>query len=155
MIDHIPGSVYKIVIIGGFSLVFLFFFHKSSLTERGSIFFTTEEEDELSFNSAYTFENWHYFHSVLSDTKYLVASSKCKIPDLEPLDPQVRKFYHPEKYTPCSKLELLTYVTKIDNIATLHIDTEIVPSYTKNSISCCYANITRQETKSNPDDGIK
>ncbi|RZB73460.1 uncharacterized protein BDFB_010973, partial [Asbolus verrucosus] len=87
-------------------------------------------------------------------TKYLVATSKCKIPDLEPFDPQVKKFYHPEKYTPCRKLELLTYVTKTDNIATLHIDTEIVPSYTKNNVICCYSNITRQENKNNPDDGL-
>lgn len=70
-------------------------------------------------------------------------------------DSAARKFYHREKYTACTKLPLLTYLTKNDNIATLHIDGDAALFYTKNQISCCYSNITRKENKHAPDDDIR
>ena len=53
MIDHMPGSVYKVVIICGVSLMCfipVLFYNKQTLTEKGSIFFTVDDDD-FSFNS--------------------------------------------------------------------------------------------------------
>ncbi|RZC40976.1 DUF229, Sulfatase, and/or Phosphodiest domain containing protein, partial [Asbolus verrucosus] len=87
-------------------------------------------------------------------SKYLVNSFKCKIIDLDPFDAEAKKFHRVEKYVPCSNLELLTYVTKKDNIATLHINTKILPFYSKNEIVCLYANIRRHEEVEDPDNFI-
>ncbi|KAL1498108.1 hypothetical protein ABEB36_008962 [Hypothenemus hampei] len=86
---------------------------------------------------------------------YLVSSTKCKILDLDPFSEDAKKYFKPLKYKTCTKNDLLTYVTKEDNIATIHIDLEVIRQYTKGSLSCCYSNITRSTSPKNPDDSIK
>lgn len=53
MIQHIPTSVYKFLIIGGVS-VFIFvpilYFNKYDFLDKGTVFFTTESEDDFVFN---------------------------------------------------------------------------------------------------------
>nr|CAH7722095.1 unnamed protein product [Callosobruchus chinensis] len=85
------------------------------------------------------------------EVKFLVSNEKCKIVDLDPFSSEAKRYFHPEKYKPCRKQELLTYVTKNDNIATLHIDNELVPSYSSKGVTCCYSNVTRKHNSSNPD----
>ncbi|XP_018561924.1 uncharacterized protein LOC108904037 [Anoplophora glabripennis] len=89
-----------------------------------------------------------------ADSNFLVSNSKCKMMDLDPFNKDAKKFFRPEKYKPCRTLELLSYLTKNDNTATLHIDKEIVPSYSSDGVSCCYANVTRKISASNPDGHI-
>ncbi|CAH0555015.1 unnamed protein product [Brassicogethes aeneus] len=94
-----------------------------------------------------------------NDPNFLISSEKCKIVNLNPFNKYAKKFFKPEKYKACRKQELLTYITKIDNIATLHIDEEILPSYLKKSkkienIKCCYSNVTRAYNAEKPDDKI-
>lgn len=89
------------------------------------------------------------------EERYLVSSSKCKIINLNPFSQEAKKYFMPQKYKTCTKNELLTYVTKEDNIATVHIDSEIIPQYTKAPVSCCYSDVTRSTSAKNPDDSIK
>ncbi|KAJ8938491.1 hypothetical protein NQ318_020807 [Aromia moschata] len=101
----------------------------------------------------------HFFLSgprqlFFADPNFLVSSSKCKMIDLDPFNKDAKQFFSPEKYKSCRTLELLTYVTKTDNIPTLQIDREIVPSYSNKSVSCCYSNVTRTKSSGNPDGGI-
>ncbi|KAG5859808.1 hypothetical protein JTB14_032558, partial [Gonioctena quinquepunctata] len=85
---------------------------------------------------------------------FIVYSSKCKMLDLDPFNRDAKKFFNPEKYTPCRTHKLLTYVKKVDNIATLHIDDKVIPSYAKKGVSCCYSNVTRKHNEKDPDGGI-
>lgn len=97
-------------------------------------------------------------HLNFADGKYLVSSPKCKIVDLEPFNKYAKKYHKPEKYTACRKLELLTYVTKTDGVATLHVDDEIVPSYLRkksSGISCCYSDVHRHSTVKDPDNNVR
>ncbi|XP_050501784.1 uncharacterized protein LOC126881522 isoform X1 [Diabrotica virgifera virgifera] len=90
-----------------------------------------------------------------SEPEYLVSSPKCKIPNYDPFNKDAKRFYHKQKYKPCNNKKLLTYVTVKDNIATLHVDTESVPSYTSNGVTCCYSNITRVNYNKDPDKRVK
>ncbi|CAH1973514.1 unnamed protein product [Acanthoscelides obtectus] len=90
----------------------------------------------------------------IREVKFLISSEKCKIVDLDPFSREAKKYFHPEKYKSCRKHDLLTYVTKNDNIATLHIDHEVAPSYSSKGVKCCYSNVTRKHNISNPDGGI-
>uniref|UniRef100_A0A6P7FR41 Uncharacterized protein LOC114331788 isoform X1 n=1 Tax=Diabrotica virgifera virgifera TaxID=50390 RepID=A0A6P7FR41_DIAVI len=90
-----------------------------------------------------------------SEPEYLVSSPKCKIPNYHPFNKDTKRFYHKQKYKPCTYKKILTYVTVKDNIATLHVDTESVPSYTSNGVTCCYSNITRVNYSKDPDKRVK
>ncbi|XP_050304843.1 uncharacterized protein LOC126742257 isoform X2 [Anthonomus grandis grandis] len=87
--------------------------------------------------------------------KYLVYSSKCRIINYDPFSNDAKKYFSKRKYKSCTKHELLTYVTKKDNIATVHIKTELIPRYTKFNISCCYSDVHRIPTGKSPDNNIK
>ncbi|XP_066253244.1 uncharacterized protein [Euwallacea similis] len=89
------------------------------------------------------------------DKNYLISSSKCKIVNLDVFTSDAKKYFKPLKYKSCTKNELLTYVTKRDNIATVHVNPEIIPQYTNNTLSCCYSDVSRSDSPKNPDDSIK
>lgn len=89
-----------------------------------------------------------------SDIHFLVSSSKCKMSNLNPFNNDAKKFYEYLKYSPCRDKDLLTYTTVQDNIATLHIDNKMSPSYGEN-LTCCYSNVTRKPDKSSPDSKIQ
>ncbi|XP_049823263.1 uncharacterized protein LOC109595976 isoform X2 [Aethina tumida] len=111
----------------------------------------------VSYNSVYVNYN-QTAAPPINDGKYLVSSPKCKIVDLEPFNKYAKKYHKPEKYTACRKLELLTYVTKTDGVATLHVDDEIVPSYLRkksSGISCCYSDVHRHSTVKDPDNNVR
>uniref|UniRef100_A0A6P7FWE9 Uncharacterized protein LOC114331788 isoform X2 n=1 Tax=Diabrotica virgifera virgifera TaxID=50390 RepID=A0A6P7FWE9_DIAVI len=91
----------------------------------------------------------------VEEPEYLVSSPKCKIPNYHPFNKDTKRFYHKQKYKPCTYKKILTYVTVKDNIATLHVDTESVPSYTSNGVTCCYSNITRVNYSKDPDKRVK
>lgn len=88
---------------------------------------------------------------------YLVFNSKCRIPNYDVFSDEIKQFYRPEKYFPCNQHPLLTYVTKNDNktSAILHIDHDLVSSYSKNGVACCYSIVTRKRYPDGPDDGIE
>ncbi|EFA10542.1 hypothetical protein TcasGA2_TC012797 [Tribolium castaneum] len=136
MLDH---SGYKIgVVIAVSVLVFIpILYYNNDFLDRRTIFFTTESDE------------------VYNESKYLVATPKCKIPNLDPFEAEILKFYKPMKYISCSKRDFLTHVTKNDNIATIHINTNAVPSQLREHISCCMASITRSKNKEKPDDSIR
>lgn len=86
---------------------------------------------------------------------YLVSSSKCKIIDLDPFSDDAKKYFKPLKYKACTKKDLLTFVTKQDNIATVHINQNVISQYSEGSLKCCYSNVSRAAPDANPDDFIK
>lgn len=82
-------------------------------------------------------------------------STKCKIPALDPFDPEILPYYNPSKYINCSKLELLTHVTKEDNVAVLRIRRHLVKDYSEYGVDCCYRYVTRGLDSKDPDSVIK
>lgn len=70
-------------------------------------------------------------------------SSKCKIRSLNPYNPEILPYYSPKKYVKCSTKDLLTYVKKENNVATLYVNDNVVKEYTSGEIHCCYSTITR------------
>ncbi|XP_023309986.1 uncharacterized protein LOC108904042 [Anoplophora glabripennis] len=64
------------------------------------------------------------------------------------------KFYQPENYEPCSEAPLLTYVTNVDNIVTLHVDDGAVTSYESRGVICCYSNVTRKNSMDETDNTV-
>lgn len=90
----------------------------------------------------------------VTDDNYLVSSPKCKIPNLEPFNSDVKKYLYPQKYKPCRNIDLLTYIVKSGDTATLCINKTIAPSYSTSEIYCCYSNITRAPEKGEPDNGF-
>ncbi|CAG9761090.1 unnamed protein product [Ceutorhynchus assimilis] len=93
-------------------------------------------------------------HTEDEDQPYLVSSRKCNIIDIDPFSRDAKKYFQPVKYRSCSKNDLLTYVTKEDNIAVVHIDSEVLTQYTKSPISCCYSDVKRSNSTRNPDGSI-
>ncbi|XP_019762962.2 uncharacterized protein LOC125502319 isoform X1 [Dendroctonus ponderosae] len=90
-----------------------------------------------------------------NEGSYLVSSSKCKIKNQDPFSSDAKQFLKPSKYKRCTKIPLLTYVTKEDNIATVHVDAKLIPQYTKSTISCCYSDVSRGKPMKNRDDSIQ
>ncbi|CAG9772190.1 unnamed protein product [Ceutorhynchus assimilis] len=87
---------------------------------------------------------------------YLISNPKCKIIDLDPFSQDAKKYFKPMKYRTCSEKELLTYVTKEDNIAIVHVDSDVLAQYTnESSIACCYSDVRRSNYARNPDDSIR
>lgn len=70
------------------------------------------------------------------------------------MNPEVKKYYRPEKYMSCRKKELLTYISKDNNSFTLHIKTHLLSNYSKEDITCCYSYVERAN-KEDPDCCIK
>ncbi|VEN50264.1 unnamed protein product [Callosobruchus maculatus] len=87
--------------------------------------------------------------------RFLVYSPKCKIVDLDPFNPEAIQFHKVEDYVTCTNEELLTYVTKNDNVARLHINMSVLSSHSHKNVHCCYSNITRNLESQAPDDKIK
>jgi hypothetical protein len=148
----------KIAIVCGISLILLMpiLLSKNGYIDQPVIFFKGTIEEEFNLNCKYIHVVYFcYIFQNFSVSLYLVNSTKCKIPDVDPFHSEIIKFFHPHDYIPCRKKELLTYVTKTNNIATLHINSTMVPLYTTNTMSCCYGNITRREDKQRPDDMIE
>ncbi|CAH1972431.1 unnamed protein product [Acanthoscelides obtectus] len=85
---------------------------------------------------------------------FLVSSSKCKIIDLDPFNDEAMQFHSAKRYQNCTKRQLLTYVTKEDNVATLHINTSLQSAYSLKNIRCCYSNIIRDSDGEYPDTTI-
>lgn len=87
-----------------------------------------------------------------SGGQFLIYNQKCRMPELDPMNEEVRLLYKKEKYTKCSTKPLLTYVKKDGNFkAKLFINTNVTKSYsTSKRIQCCYANVTRGNSSKDP-----
>ncbi|XP_017769082.1 PREDICTED: uncharacterized protein LOC108557171 isoform X4 [Nicrophorus vespilloides] len=81
----------------------------------------------------------------LNYSDFILYNSKCRIPKVDPFNMEVKGFYKKKSYVSCSKLELLTYVTKDVNhtSAKIHIKRDLVKSYSSNGVNCCYQNVSR------------
>ncbi|KAK5644324.1 hypothetical protein RI129_005624 [Pyrocoelia pectoralis] len=75
------------------------------------------------------------------DENYLVHSSKCKIPSLEPFNMEILSYYNPKAYIRCSNKPLLTYIEKKDNVASLHVNQTVEKEYTGDNLQCCYKSV--------------
>ncbi|KAJ8931099.1 hypothetical protein NQ314_016035, partial [Rhamnusium bicolor] len=75
--------------------------------------------------------------------KYLINTSNCRIPDIDPFNEEVIKYVVKQKYLRCTNLELLTYIDKSNGVATLSVNTSLLPLYSSFEIICCYSNISR------------
>ncbi|XP_063931645.1 uncharacterized protein LOC135143658 isoform X2 [Zophobas morio] len=87
----------------------------------------------------------------INSSKYLVDTSKCKILDVDPFDRQVKAYHKKIAYYPCTHKELLTYVTKDNNVTTLHINTKAFPQYQVERATCCSREVRRRMNAYNPD----
>ncbi|XP_044269687.1 uncharacterized protein LOC123014563 isoform X2 [Tribolium madens] len=83
-----------------------------------------------------------HIEAIQASIPTLVSTNKCLIPDLSQLYFQEYTLWFPDTYKPCTRRNVLTYMTG----ATLHIKQRngFYPN-----VSCCYSNITR-----NTDDDI-
>nr|CAI5831950.1 unnamed protein product [Callosobruchus analis] len=90
-----------------------------------------------------------------NDHRFLVYSSKCKIVDLHPFNPEASQFYSSHHHIKCTDEELLTYVTKNDNVARLHINKSVLSLYGHRNVRCCYSNVSRQSESRSPDNLIR
>ncbi|EFA10540.1 uncharacterized protein LOC659120 [Tribolium castaneum] len=93
------------------------------------------------------------FTETLQET-YILNNEKCKIPDLEILNEDVRDIIQPNPYIPCNKTELLTHVTKNGPKFELHLREDLFPQYFTQNITCCYSYVTRNGSVELPDVGI-
>lgn len=91
----------------------------------------------------------------INTTEYLVYSPECKIPNFDPFNKQAMQFYKYEKYVPCNKYKLLSYIEKKNNVATLYINKSSLSSYTRRTMKCCISYINRGGTDSEPDNGFQ
>uniref|UniRef100_A0A1A9WJQ3 Uncharacterized protein n=1 Tax=Glossina brevipalpis TaxID=37001 RepID=A0A1A9WJQ3_9MUSC len=90
---------------------------------------------------------------------YFINTSKCHIPYVNPLSPEVLKFYKPEYITGCSKEKRLINLlyNNITNRYILHIDMKAIPGYGSNTtlgddvLRCCYQEIIRSGRGSEAD----
>ncbi|KAF2883976.1 hypothetical protein ILUMI_22204 [Ignelater luminosus] len=89
--------------------------------------------------------------NITTDPDYLVYSSKCRIPNVDPFNEEVKHLYKIKPYTKCTKLPLLTYITVNETTAVLHINQTAIHHYSQNGVFCCYSSVTRKEDKKNPD----
>lgn len=98
------------------------------------------------------------------ELKYFLNTSQCFIPYIDPLMPEIRKLYKPHFTTDCSKHKTLVKVV-FDNNAKqyiLRMNMNVVQQiYTDNNLTiqrdpmqCCYQEIVRLGSQSNPDSKI-
>ncbi|GLV32565.1 uncharacterized protein CBL_00725 [Carabus blaptoides fortunei] len=113
-------------------------------------YMATEDARYLALPSS----NSAKFYADAAARGFLVDGPKCRIPDVDPYDKDVRQFIHTVPHISCSKQQLLTYVEKFDGYSTLHVDKHMVSSYSKQGVQCCYSNITRGHNDKKPDDAI-
>ncbi|KAJ8943439.1 hypothetical protein NQ318_015719 [Aromia moschata] len=86
--------------------------------------------------------------------KYLINTSKCRIPDIDPFNSEVNKYVCKEEYSNCTNLGLLTYIDKSDGVATLRVNGSLLPLYTLFPVTCCYSKIFRTNYVNNNDNEI-
>ncbi|KAH0810329.1 hypothetical protein GEV33_012462 [Tenebrio molitor] len=86
--------------------------------------------------------------------KYLIHTSKCRIPNDDPFNEDVKKFFHREEYVTCSKKPLLTYVETTDSVSTLHVNRSLLGTYSLFKISCCHSSVTRIVHANKSDDEV-
>ncbi|XP_063931698.1 uncharacterized protein LOC135143718 isoform X3 [Zophobas morio] len=87
--------------------------------------------------------------------KYLIHTSKCRIPNDDPFNEEVKPYYHRESYIPCSKRPPLTYIEKKDSSITLRINQSLLETYSMFTISCCWSAVTRVVEENKSDDALK
>ncbi|KAJ8973661.1 hypothetical protein NQ317_011953 [Molorchus minor] len=97
-------------------------------------------EDSESFQKEYIEHPVSYSSG---NPKYLINTSKCRIPDVDPYNKDVYQYLFKERYIPCTKLGLLTYIEKNDSVVRLRVNTTLLSSYSYFHISCCYYKILR------------
>ncbi|KAK4875180.1 hypothetical protein RN001_011602 [Aquatica leii] len=104
-----------------------------------SIFWVLYFQPPIKSNSAIISE---IEYALNAGSKYLVHSSKCKIPSLDPYNMEILPYFLPKKYINCTNRTKLSYVTKQDDVAVLHINDAVRYEYSNNSINCCYSGVT-------------
>ncbi|KAG5896231.1 hypothetical protein JTB14_009730 [Gonioctena quinquepunctata] len=74
---------------------------------------------------------------------YLINTSQCRIPEIDPFGDDIIEYIRNEKQKPCTELGLLTYIDKSDGNVSLRINSSLLPQYSTWEVQCCYSNITR------------
>lgn len=89
--------------------------------------------------------------------EYILNNNKCKIPDYQAFNNETIKYFEKRPYVNCSKRQLLTYIERQNNVATLKIRDEAISSYVnaKENLRCCYLYVRRSGTLLEPDRGIR
>ncbi|XP_023313041.1 uncharacterized protein LOC111693127 [Anoplophora glabripennis] len=87
--------------------------------------------------------------------KYLINTSTCKIPDIDPFNDEIKKYVRKEKYTKCTNLGLLTYTEKEDGLVLLKINTSVMSQYSFFEINCCYSEIYRFNYENKSDNEVR
>jgi hypothetical protein len=86
--------------------------------------------------------------------EYILNTSKCKIPNIDAFNEEVKSIMQPSGYISCNASELLTYVTKTNTSAVLHLRKDLLPQYSPKEIKCCYSYVSRNGSVQYPDEGI-
>lgn len=93
---------------------------------------------------------------VMKSKKFLVSSSECHIPDLDPFNEETKSFFYPEKYVPCSNRTPLTFFVSNDGEkAVLGIDERSIEFYSKTGLYCCFSVVERDSKGDDPDRRIR
>lgn len=90
----------------------------------------------------------HLPEAFLKKTKpvsFLINTTNCKIPDLDPLNSDVSPFVKKEEYRSCSDKPLLTYIETKGDIVKLKVNQSVISLYSTLSYQCCLSKILRKE----------
>lgn len=90
----------------------------------------------------------------LENNSFLIHTPQCRIRNLHPFNEDVKRYVQPQSYQSCSKLPLLTNITKRGNKAILQVREEIVRFYSRYGVKCCYAIIRRSASVRDADLGF-
>ncbi|XP_050507573.1 uncharacterized protein LOC126885184 [Diabrotica virgifera virgifera] len=92
---------------------------------------------------------------IKQEISYLINTSQCRIPKSNPYSEDIINFISTEKYFKCSDKALLSYISKTNDVVTLHFNHSAQREYSFFNIKCCYSNITRINYETEVDDEIK
>lgn len=81
-------------------------------------------------------------------------TAKCKIPNVNPWNSEVKPLYVKRSYVKCADQKKLTEIVYETDGVFLEINEKVKLQYSDDPICCCYSNISRGEGET-PDLGIR
>ncbi|KAF7284191.1 hypothetical protein GWI33_022442 [Rhynchophorus ferrugineus] len=84
--------------------------------------------------------NYHYRTNV----KYLINTSNCQIPDIDPFNEDVLPYVRLETKEECTSKPLLTYIEKSNGDVKLRMNKSVIYLYSILPMSCCYSKVFRK-----------